>query len=135
MSDAEDIVKVFLAESAENLARFDRDLVELRKHPGDRKIVADIFRTIHNIKGTSGFLAFPKLEALTQAGESLLVRLQDGQLQWNPEIPAELLAMVGAVRQMLAAIRMSGTDGSDEYRELIYRLKALQNVQPAGAAR
>jgi two-component system chemotaxis sensor kinase CheA len=135
MTEADDIVKAFLVESAENLARFDRNLAELEKHPDDREIVADIFRTIHTIKGTSGFLAFSKLEAVTQAGESLLVRLQDGRLQLTPEITAALLAMVGATREMLAAIAASRTDGSNEYRELIHRLKALQDVEPAGAAR
>ncbi len=65
MSDPE-IVKEFLAESYENLDRFDRNLVELEKHPADSKILADIFRTIHTIKGTSGFLAFSNLEAVAQ---------------------------------------------------------------------
>ena len=100
MSDSDDIVKEFLAESTENLDWLDRNLVELEKHPSDRDILADIFRTIHTIKDTSGFLGFAKLEKFTHVGESLL-RRRDGQWTPNPEIRTALLAMVDAVRQML----------------------------------
>src|ERR1700733_4333360 len=103
MSDCDDIVKEFLVESHENLDRLDRDLVELEKNPSEREILASIFRTIHTIKGTSGFLGFGKLEAVAHVGESLLARLRDGELKLNPQLTA-LLAMVDAVRQMLASI-------------------------------
>jgi two-component system, chemotaxis family, sensor kinase CheA len=125
MSDLE-IVKEFLAESYENLDRFDRNLVELEKHPADSEILADIFRTIHTIKGTSGFLAFANLEAVAQVGEDLLAGLRDGQFRLNPEIATALLAMVNAVRQMLATIGANGTDGNNDYKELIARLTILQ---------
>ena len=55
MSDA-DIVKEFLVESYENLDRLDRELITLEKDPDNRETLASIFRTIHTIKGTSGFL-------------------------------------------------------------------------------
>ncbi len=77
-------------------------MVELEKHPSDKEILASIFRTIHTIKGTSGFLGFGKLEAVTHVGESLLARLRDGQFSMNPERTTALLAMIDAVRQMLA---------------------------------
>jgi two-component system chemotaxis sensor kinase CheA len=81
MNDSEDIVKEFLVESYENLDRLDRDLITLEKNPNDRDIMGSIFRTIHTIKGTSGFLAFDKLGAVAHVGESLLGRLRDGQRQ------------------------------------------------------
>jgi two-component system, chemotaxis family, sensor kinase CheA len=130
MSDLE-IVKEFLVESYENLDRLDRNLVELEKHPADREILADIFRTIHTIKGTSGFLAFPKLEAVAHVGENLLARLRDGQLRLNPEITTALLSMVDAVRQMLETIGANGTDGNNDYKELIGCLRILQEGNPA----
>jgi two-component system chemotaxis sensor kinase CheA len=126
MSEPDDIVREFLVESSENLDRLDRNLVALEKQPDDREILADVFRSIHTIKGTSGFLAFAKLEAVTHAGETLLARLRDGQLRLNPEITTVLLAMVDAVRQMLDSIAHSGTDGSNEYRELIGRLSSVE---------
>ncbi|MGD0511693.1 MAG: Hpt domain-containing protein, partial [Terriglobales bacterium] len=55
MSDS-DIVKEFLVESYENLDRLDRELVGLEKNPNDRDALSSIFRTIHTIKGTCGFL-------------------------------------------------------------------------------
>jgi chemotaxis protein histidine kinase CheA len=68
MSDS-DIVKDFLIESYENLDRLDRDLVGLEKNPEDKEALAGVFRTIHTIKGTCGFLGFNKLEALAHVGE------------------------------------------------------------------
>src|SRR5208283_5831322 len=118
MDDCDDIVKEFLAESHENLDRLDREVVELEKKPSDREILASVFRTIHTIKGTSGFLGFGKLEAVAHVGESLLARLRDGQLSLNPERTTALLAMVDAVRHMLAAIQETGQDGDADHGEL-----------------
>jgi two-component system, chemotaxis family, sensor kinase CheA len=128
MSELE-IVKEFLTESYENLDRLDRNLVELGKHPGDSEILADIFRTIHTIKGTSGFLAFARLEALAHAGETLLAHLQNDQLSLNPESSAGLLDMIDAIRHMLKTIGTSGTDGNNDYKELIGRLEILRSLR------
>ena len=128
MSDAGEIVKEFLVESYENLGGLNCDLVELEQHPSNQEILARVFRTIHTIKGTSGFLAFNKLEAVTHVGENLLARLQDGQLSLNPEITSGLLAMVDAVRQMLARIEAQGNDGADDHNQLIANLTRL--LQP-----
>src|SRR5438128_1767504 len=78
MDDA--IVKEFLVESYENLDRLDRDLVSLEQDPTSHSTLASVFRTIHTIKGTCGFLGFSRLEAVTHRGESLLSRLRDGEL-------------------------------------------------------
>ena len=77
MNDVE-IVKEFLIESYENLDRLDRELVDLEQHGGNPDTLASVFRTIHTIKGTSGFLAFGRLERVTHVGENLLVELRDG---------------------------------------------------------
>src|SRR5271156_1634657 len=119
MNDSDDIVKEFLIESYENLDRLDRDLVTLEKDPQDGEILGSIFRTIHTIKGTAGFLAFNKLGAVAHVGESLLGRLRDGQLTLDREITNGLLAMVDAVRQMLASIDGSGLEGDRDDSQLI----------------
>ena len=124
MSDS-DIVQDFLAESYENLDRLDRELVGLEKHPHDRDTLASVFRTIHTIKGTCGFLGFNKLEKVTHVGESLLARLRDGQLTLTPEHTTALLNMVDAVRQMLKEIQSTGQDGKAEYPELLETLTRL----------
>ena len=71
----------FLVESHENLDQLDRDLLALEQNPGSRELLAGVFRTIHTIKGTSGFLAFDRLEKLTHVGENLLGRLRDGRIE------------------------------------------------------
>ena len=140
MSDG-DIVKDFLIESHENLDRLDRDLVGLEKNPKDKDALAGVFRTIHTIKGTCGFLGFNKLEKVAHVGENLLTRLRDGQLTLNPEITTALLGMVDAIRQMLKEIESSGTDGAIDYPELRETLTQLQKPadsltpgQPVAAA-
>lgn len=125
MSDG-DIVKDFLIESQENLDRLDRDLVGLEKNPKDKDALAGVFRTIHTIKGTCGFLGFNKLEKVAHVGENLLTRLRDGQLTLNPEITTALLGMVDAIRQMLKEIESTGSDGAIDYPELRETLTQLQ---------
>ncbi len=132
MSDAE-IVKEFLVESYENLDRLDQDLIALEKDPGSRDTLASIFRTIHTIKGTSGFLAFNQLEVVTHVGESLLSRLRDGLLALNPEITTALLAMVDAVRQMLGSIEATGSEGERKDQELIATLTRLLQAKAEGS--
>jgi len=124
MSDAE-IVKEFLVESYENLDRLDRELVGLEKNPEDRDALGSVFRTIHTIKGTCGFLGFNKLEKVAHVGENLLTRLRDGQLTLNRELTTALLGMVDAVRQMLGSIEVSGGEGERDDSQLIATLTLL----------
>jgi two-component system, chemotaxis family, sensor kinase CheA len=127
MSDS-DIVKDFLVESYENLDRLDRELVGLEKDPQDREALASVFRTIHTIKGTCGFLGFSKLEAVAHVGENLLSRLRDQLLTLNPEITTTLLNMVDAVRQMLSNIDSTGEEGERDDSKLIAELTRLQQT-------
>jgi two-component system, chemotaxis family, sensor kinase CheA len=124
MSDNE-IVQEFLAESHENLDRLDRELVGLEKNPKDREALASVFRTIHTIKGTCGFLGFNKLEKVAHVGENLLTLLREGTLLLNPEITTALLTMVDAIRQMLSEIQTTGKDGDEEYQSLMDTLTRL----------
>jgi len=121
----DDIVKDFLIESNENLDRLDQELVQLESEPSSKELLSSVFRTIHTIKGSCGFLGFTKLEKLAHAGESLLSRLRDGELALNAEITSALLAMVDAVRHILAAIEASGEDGEEDYVPLIALLGRL----------
>jgi two-component system chemotaxis sensor kinase CheA len=124
----DDIVREFLVESNENLDQLDRDLVALEKAPQAGDILASIFRTIHTIKGTSGFLGFNKLEAVTHVGENLLSKMRDGELVLNAEITSGLLLMVDAVREMLANIEATGQEGDRDYQAVIDSLTSLQST-------
>ncbi|MFF5234425.1 Hpt domain-containing protein, partial [Dactylosporangium sp. NPDC000521] len=105
-----DIVQEFLVESHENLDQLDRDLVALEAAPGSRELLSSIFRTIHTIKGTSGFLAFNRLEKVTHVGESLLSRLRDGAQGMTPSTTDALLRMVDTVRGLLSEIEEHGRE-------------------------
>src|SRR5277367_4359731 len=129
-----DIVKDFLVESYENLDRLDRDFVGLERNPKDQAALAGVFRTIHTIKGTCGFLGFSKLEKVAHVGENLLTRLRDGHLTMNPEMTTALLGMVDAIRQMLKEIGSTGRDGDVDYPELRETLTRLQTPAAAGVA-
>src|ERR1700761_3292483 len=127
----DEIVKEFLVESYESLDRLERDLVSLEKDPREKETLASIFRTIHTVKGTSGFLGYTKLEAVAHVGENLLSKLRDGVIIFNPELASALLATVDAVRYMLGQIETTGDPGQREYRELIELLTRLNEGQAA----
>ncbi|HEY3619486.1 MAG TPA: chemotaxis protein CheA [Candidatus Sulfotelmatobacter sp.] len=133
----DEIVKDFLIESNENLDRLDQELVKLEAEPSSKELLASIFRTIHTIKGSCGFLGFARLEKVAHAGESLLSLLRDGKLALSEEVTSGLLAMVDAVRGMLAEIQATEHDGENDYPELREQLKQLQgsgNAKPAPPA-
>ena len=123
----DEIVKDFLIESNENLDRLDQELVKLESSPSSQELLASIFRTIHTIKGSCGFLGFTRLEKLTHTGESLLSQLRDRKITLTAEITSGLLSMVDAVRHILAIIQSTGRDGEEDYAELIAHLGGLQN--------
>ena len=123
---ADDLVREFLTESNENLDTLDRELVLLEKDPQNSNILGSVFRSIHTIKGTCGFLGFTKLEKVAHTGESLLSLLRDGKLALNTEIASGLMSMVDAVRRMLEAVEATGQDGESDYRDLIAQLLGLQ---------
>ena len=129
----DDLVKDFLTESYENLARLDEAFVQLEKNSSDKESISSIFRTIHTIKGTAGFFGYEKLQRLTHVGENLLSRLRAGELVITVEMTSTLLGMVDAVREMLGAIENAGTEGDRQYPELIDRLTALTTGAPAPA--
>ena len=120
-----ELIGEFLVESFENLDQLDRDFVELEECPDDIDTLASIFRTIHTIKGTCGFLGFERLEVLTHAGENLLSKLRDGEIRLTPIMTTSLLAMVDAVRTLLADIQETGFEGQVELDSLISRLAAM----------
>src|SRR5579864_6667360 len=123
----DDLIKEFLVESTENLDRLDSELVKLETDPSSQELLSSIFRTIHTIKGSCGFLGFSKLEKVAHVGEGLLSRLREGKLSLSPEFTSGLLAMVDAIRVMLGEIQETGQDGNKAYPELIETLTELQN--------
>lgn len=137
MSDNSEFIGEFLVESTENLDQLDRDLLALEAEPGDPQRLASIFRTVHTIKGNSGFFGFSKLGALTHSGEHLLGRLREGKLSLDDRITGTLYSMVDAVRSILRAIEATGTEGDQDFRELSRQLAdvALEEAAAADSGR
>jgi two-component system chemotaxis sensor kinase CheA len=125
MSDNREFIGEFLVESSENLDQLDRDLLALEEHPDDSQRVASIFRTVHTIKGNSGFFGFSKLGALAHSGEHLLGKLRDGKLTLNDRVTGSLYSMVDAVRTILRTIEETGAEGEHDYRDLSRALAAV----------
>jgi two-component system chemotaxis sensor kinase CheA len=138
MDDMAEVIAEFLVESYENLDRLDVEFVELENDPGARDVLGSVFRTIHTIKGTSGFLGFDRLEGLTHVGENLLSRLRDGSLVLTPPMTSALLAMVDAVREILAIVEATGYDVEDDATDLSPLIATLtafaDGEQPDAAA-
>jgi two-component system chemotaxis sensor kinase CheA len=131
VSDNREFIDEFLVESTENLDQLDKDLLALEATPGDPQRLASIFRTVHTIKGNSGFFGFSKLGALAHSGEHLLGRLRDGKLSLDDRITGTLYSMVDAVRAILQSIEATGTEGEQDFRELSHQLASAAEAPPA----
>jgi two-component system chemotaxis sensor kinase CheA len=137
MNQPDEALTEFLIESHENLDQLDRDFLALESNPSAAERMSSIFRTIHTLKGSAGFLGLSRLERLAHSGESLLSLLRDGLLTLTPEMTSALLAMVDCVRALLRGIEETGAeleiDASDVQARL-EKLRGPQSARPAPAA-
>jgi len=131
--DDQELIKEFLIESNENLARLDQEMVELEERPTDAELLASVFRTIHTIKGTCGFLGLTKLEGIAHLTENILSQLRNGERELTPELTSLILEAVDAIKQVLACIEADGSEGAEDYEEL--REKLLAAAEASGPAR
>lgn len=116
-SEIDEVVREFLSETKDNLEQFESTLLQAEREPGARGHLALLFRSIHSIKGSCGFLTFTKLEALLHAGETLLDRLRDGRLVLDADVATALLRLVDGVRKIVANIEATGKEGDDDFGE------------------
>ncbi len=129
----DDLTREFLAESRENLDQLERDLLVLEKDPGSRKTLASVFRTIHTLKGTCGFLSFEKLETIAHAAEGLLSLLRNGDIAMSVDIATALLGTGDHIRQILTQIETTGEEGESDGSALVGLLTDLQSDSPRPA--
>jgi two-component system chemotaxis sensor kinase CheA len=123
----DELTREFLIESQEGLDRMERCLTELETSPDDAALLGDIFRSVHTIKGTTGFLGFKRLEKLAHAGENLLGLLRDGKLNADRLLISGLLHLLDGLRSILKSIETEAGEGVGEDTELIAQLEALQS--------
>ena len=122
----DDLTREFLIESQEGLDRMERCLTELEERPQDKELLGEIFRSVHTIKGTTGFLGFKRLEKLAHAGESLLGLLRDGKITANASVITALLHLLDGLRELLKTIEAKDSEGDGDDSALIARLEELQ---------
>jgi two-component system, chemotaxis family, sensor kinase CheA len=125
----EDMLNDFLTEAGELLSKVDNQLVELEKHPGDVKLLNEIFRGFHTIKGGAGFLNAATLVELCHLTENLFDQLRNGALRLTPEIMDAIMESTAMVRTMfdvLAKAQQPPAAG----RELLDRLQAALSGKP-----
>lgn len=135
MEQMEEILKDFLVEAGENLDRLDQDLVRLEQSPGDQKIISNVFRALHTIKGSSGFFAFKRLEKVAHAGESLLGKIRDSKLTLNADMVTTLLTTLDRLREIVRGVESAGTEAVGDDTELIGTLHALGEGKTVSVAK
>ncbi len=129
----EELIAEFIAEAGESIDAVDEALVRLEVRPDDADSLNAIFRLVHSIKGTSGFLALTKLEAVTHAAETLLGRFRDGEIAVSAEAVTLVLAAVDRVRAIMTALASEGAEPADDDAALIAALEAAARGEAAGA--
>ena len=130
----DDLLSEFLTETAENLDVVDVELVKFEQNPNDKTVLDNIFRLVHTIKGTCGFLGLPRLESVAHAGETVLGKFRDGTLTVTPEAVTIILESIDQIKELLGYLEANEVEpeGSDD--ELIARLQEAAEGQVSGDA-
>lgn len=120
----DDIIVEFLTETNESIGELDNDLVQLEQNPGDAELLSKIFRVMHTIKGTSGFLNLPRLGKVAHKSEDLLGLFRDGKLHPTPATITLILESLDRIKEILATLEVSGSEPEGDDSSLIERLAA-----------
>jgi two-component system chemotaxis sensor kinase CheA len=120
----DDLLREFLTETNESLDTVDNQLVRFEQDPTDAKILDNIFRLVHTIKGTCGFLGLPRLEALAHAGETLMGKFRDG-MPVKAEAVTLILSSIDRIKEILAGLEATETEPEGTDEDLIEKLHAM----------
>ncbi len=130
----DDLLVEFLTETNENLAELDVALVRLERDPEDGAMLSQIFRLVHTIKGTCGFLGLPRLERLAHAGENVLGRVRDGVLAVTPDLISTVLAAIDQIKVIVNTLGATGAEPDGDDVPLIALLNAVSEGKAAPVA-
>src|SRR6478752_3815455 len=118
----DDLLREFLTETGENLDTVDVELVRFEQEPNNAKILGNVFRLVHTIKGTCGFLNLPRLEALTHAAEALMGKLRDGAPVTGEQVTL-ILATIDRVKMLLDQLERNEAEPAGDDCDLIAELE------------
>ncbi|MFT8245872.1 chemotaxis protein CheW [Roseomonas sp. BN140053] len=135
----DDLLADFLTEANEGLAALDTALVRLERTPDDAPTLGEIFRLVHTIKGTCGFLGLTRLEKVAHAAETMLGKYRDGELAVTPAGVTLILSALDRIKEIIAGIERGGEEAPGSDAALIAELDAaaagkLPPAPPAAAA-
>lgn len=129
----DDLLRDFLTETNESIAQLDVELVKLEQNPDDPELISSIFRLVHTVKGTCGFLGLPRLEKVAHAGENVLGKFRDGQLRVTPHAVSLILRSIDTIKHLLSVLEETEAEAPGEDSELIAALDAMAEGQVDGA--
>ena len=119
----DDLLSEFLTETAESLDVIDTELVRFESQPEDKATLNNIFRLVHTIKGTCGFIGLPRLESIAHAGETLLGKFRDGALPVTGDAVTLVLASIDRIKSILAHLAAEQVEPPGDDRDLIDQLE------------
>ena len=125
----DDLLADFLTETNESIADLDVALVKLERTPDDQETLSLIFRLVHTIKGTCGFLGLPRLEHVAHAAENVLGKVRDGVLTATPDTVSLVLAALDRIKAIVAGLAATGTEPAGDDSRLIEALNAVASGQ------
>lgn len=108
----------FLVESFENLSSINEDLTNLEKNPSDKELLNKIYRTVHTMKGSAGFLGYKNLQEVTHSAENLLDELREDNIKINPDIIDSLLKTFDVCSLILKSLEISDSEGDTDIKEI-----------------
>src|ERR1700755_3576032 len=120
----DDLLREFLTETGESLDTVDVELVHFEQDPNNAKILDNIFRLVHTIKGTCGFLGLPRLEALAHAAETLMGKFRDG-MPVTGEAVTLILSSIDRIKEILAGLESTQAEPEGADQDLIDELQAM----------
>jgi len=120
----DDLLSDFLTETHEGLSAVDEALLRLERAPDDAPTLAEVFRQVHTIKGTCGFLGLSRLEKVAHAGETILGLYRDGSLKVTPEGITLIFTAVDAIRKIVVGLEQNGQEPEGDDSAVIEALDA-----------
>ena len=123
----DELIEEFLDETSEALSELDVDIVNLEQNPEDSELIGKIFRLVHTIKGTCGFLGLPRLETVAHHSENVLGRFRDGDLKVTPEYITLILEAFDIIKEIVASIEETGSEPEGDDSALLKKLDDVYN--------